>query len=182
MSSNKCSSCNEDDDGWIYWGVGIGWYWAWPANTYLPAATHLGYFHPFLAWQVGLPLIHSLSHIIMQICHSLFWGNATHLNDFCHTFSLLQIERLWNLGSPRILGFPNHTLFSKKFVWQVFKHSSTTMTILKHSNMNAQKESHLHLLGAGGGCIALACTFSPLTFGNWSSPQLDSYISNIATY
>ena len=121
----------------------------------------------------------------MQICHSLlFWRNATHFNDFfCHTFSLLQIEGLWNLGSPRILGFPNHT-FWKKFGWQVFKHSSTTMTILKHSNMNAQKESHLllHLLGAGGACIALACTFSPLTFGNWSSPQLDSYISNIATY
>ena len=140
----------------FYWGVGIGWYWAWPANTYLPAATHLGYFHPFLAWQEGLSLIHSLSHIIMQICHSLFWRNATHFNDFCHTFSaLLQIERLWNLGSPRILGFPNHTL--KKFGWQVFKHSSSTMTILKHSNMNAQKKKNLTLLTLVGSWRGMYC-------------------------
>ena len=28
--------------------------------SYLPTATHLGYFYSFLAWQLGLPLIHSL--------------------------------------------------------------------------------------------------------------------------
>lgn len=87
----------------------------------------MGYFYSFLAWLVGLSHIHSLSPIL-QICHSLLekchwfkWHASdllAHRADFCHTFSLWQIEGLWNSGSPRILGIPDQT-FWKIFGWQV---------------------------------------------------------------
>ena len=48
---------------------------------------------------------------ILQICHSFFEKNATHFNDFCHSFSLSQIEGLWKWGTSRIFRILDHTFW-----------------------------------------------------------------------
>ena len=74
-------------------------------SSYLPTATYMGYLYSFLP---------------KSVCHSftnsadlplIFWKNATHFNDFCHSFSLSQIEGLWKWGTSRIFRILDHTFW-----------------------------------------------------------------------
>ena len=73
-------------------------------------------------------------HSFIQ-CHTFcwfathFWRNATYWDDFCHTFSLKQIEKLWNFSSPTyIYGMTKSHHILKKIGWQVYMCITYTTT------------------------------------------------------
>ena len=116
-------------------------------TKYLPTCCHtrhLGYFYSFLAWAVGLSPMNSLSHFL-QICHWVL-KDATHFNDFFHTFSLLQSG--WGAAKfgllPRYLESKSHilkkNLVGKSAVlssaWGVWWKSQTKWVVWESFKMN----------------------------------------------